>query len=247
MYENVKIGILGGDMRQAALASRLSSIGFEIAVWGLGKKCDIGQSVRCNEVKDAIRGADALVLPLPISRDGVTLNCPFYKGEAPRLSELINETEADTVLLGGKLDAAFTVSATKRQISLIDYFECEELQIKNAVPTAEGAVAIALDELPITIFGADAAIVGYGRVGKAVAKLLKAMGAHVKVAARNGEQLAYAETEGLEPISIKKTAESDNPLLKVSQCDVIFNTVPYKLLDREFLLNVKKDTLISLR
>ncbi|MEE1356379.1 MAG: dipicolinate synthase subunit DpsA [Clostridia bacterium] len=244
MYKNIKIGILGGDMRQAVLARRLSSLGFEVAVWGLGKSCDIGESVRCTHYLDAIRGADALILPLPVSRDGVTLNCPLWKGESPRLSEIITSTEADTVLLGGKLDSAFTSAATKKQITLIDYFECEELQIKNAVPTAEGAVAIALDELPITIFGAKTAVTGYGRVGKAVAKLLKVMGADVRVAARSGEQLAYAEVDGCTPMSIKKTAQNREPLTSLSDCDVIFNTVPYIIFTKDVLASLRKDTLI---
>lgn len=244
MYENIKIGILGGDMRQAALARRLSSIGFEVAVWGLGKACNIGDSVRCTDIADAIRGSDALVLPLPISRDGVTLNCPLLKGEPPRLSEIINSTEADTVLLGGKLDAAFTVSANKKQITLIDYFECEELQIKNAVPTAEGAIAIALDELPITVFGANTGVCGYGRVGKAVAKLLRVMGANVKVAARSGEQLAYAECNGCIPVSLKKSYPEHLPLAELSGCDVIFNTVPYRIFTKEVLEKLRSDTLI---
>ncbi len=244
MYENIKIGILGGDMRQAALARRLSSLGFEIAVWGIGKACSIGESVRCADMSDALRGSDALVLPLPVSRDGVTLNCPLYKGEQPRLSDIIAQTEAETVVLGGKLDAAFCVNATKKQITLIDYFECEELQIKNAVPTAEGAIAIALDELPITIFGADTAVVGYGRVGKAVAKLLRAMGARVNVAARSGEQLAYAEIDGCTPISLKKTDTASLPLSAVGGCDVIFNTVPYKIFTKEVLSTFRRDTLI---
>ena len=244
MYENIKIGILGGDMRQAVLACRLCSMGFEVAVWGMSKNCDIGGCVRCPEMSDAIRRADALVLPLPVSRDGVTLNCPLYKGEPPRLSEILLYAEPDTVLLGGKIDRAFTAKATKAQLSVIDYFECEELQIKNAVPTAEGAIAIALDELPITIFGSKAAVVGYGRVGKAVAKLLGAMGAKVKVAARSGEQLAYAETNGFTPIPLKKSTEGKHPLSGLSDCDVIFNTVPYTIFTKDILADIPPSTLL---
>ena len=244
MYENIKIGILGGDMRQAVLARRLSSMGFEVAVWGLSKNCDIGGCVRCAEMSDAIRRADAVVLPLPVSRDGVTLNCPLYKGDPPRLSEILRYAEPDTVLLGGKIDRAYTAKATKAQLSVIDYFECEELQIKNAVPTAEGAIAIALDELPITVFGSNAAVVGYGRVGKAVAKLLGAMGARVRIAARSGEQLAYAETNGFTPLPLKKTAEEKNPLATLADCDVIFNTVPYTVFTKDVLSALSPSTLI---
>lgn len=244
MYDNIKIGILGGDMRQAVLAKRLSSVGFEVAVWGTGRNCDIGKAVRITDISSAIRSADAIVLPLPVSRDGVTLNCPLYKGDSPRLSEILELAEADTVLLGGKIDRAFTMKATKKQLSVIDYFECEELQIKNAVPTAEGAIAIALDELPITIFGCKAAVVGYGRVGKATAKLLGVMGADVTVAARSGEQLAYAEVNGHTPLSLKKTPKSPEPLTALGKCDVIFNTVPYTVFTKEVLESLSPDTLI---
>lgn len=244
MYDNIKIGILGGDMRQAVLAKRLSSVGFEVAVWGTGRSCDIGKAVRITDISSAIRSADAIVLPLPVSRDGVTLNCPLYKGDSPRLSEIIELAEADTVLLGGKIDRAFTMKATKKQLSVIDYFECEELQIKNAVPTAEGAIAIALDELPITIFGCKAAVVGYGRVGKVTAKLLGVMGADVTVAARSGEQLAYAEVNGHTPLSLKKTPKSPEPLTALGKCDVIFNTVPYTVFTKEVLESLSPDTLI---
>lgn len=244
MYKNIKIGIPGGDMRQAALAKRLSSLGFEVAVWGIGKNCDIGEAVRCTSLCDVIRSADALVLPLPVSRDGVTLNCPLYKGEAPRLSEIILLSEPDTVILGGKIDRSFTSKATKKQLSVIDYFECEELQIKNAVPTAEGAVAIALDELPITIFGAKCAVIGYGRVGRATAKLLRAMGADVTVSARKGEQLAWAEVDGCRSLQLKTNEDGSSSLCKISECDVIFNTVPYTVLTKEVLEALRPETLI---
>ena len=83
MYENIKIGILGGDMRQAVLAGRLSSLGFEVAVWGFSQNSDISGAVRCADFASAIKSADAIVLPLPVSRDGVTLNCPMmpHKGQ----------------------------------------------------------------------------------------------------------------------------------------------------------------------
>ncbi len=244
MYENIKIGILGGDMRQAVLAKRLSSLGFEVAVWGMSRNCDIGGSVRCTELGCAVHRADAIVLPLPVSRDGVSLSCPLYKGEPPRLSEILSLAEPDTVLLGGKIDRAFTSKATKKQLTVIDYFECEELQIKNAVPTAEGAVAIALDELPITIFGAKCGVAGYGRVGKAVTKLLCSMGAKVKVAARSGEQLAYAETNGCIPIPLKRLHGEADPLGQLGDCDVIFNTIPYTVFTKDVLGSFRTDALI---
>lgn len=49
-----------------------------------------------------------------------------------------------------------------------DYLQREELAIANSVPTAEGAIQLAMEELPITISGARCLITGYGRVGQAL-------------------------------------------------------------------------------
>ena len=75
MYTRTKIGILGGDMRQAALARRLSACGFEVAVWGLPKEADLGGAVRCTDWQSAIAKSRVCILPLPVSQDGVCLYC----------------------------------------------------------------------------------------------------------------------------------------------------------------------------
>ncbi len=72
----------------------------------------------------------------------------------------------------------------------------EELAVANAVPTAEGAIQIALEELPITLHGARALVIGYGRLGKALAQRLDGLGARVTVAARSWEALAWAQSRG---------------------------------------------------
>lgn len=244
MYENIKIGLLGGDLRQLALARRLSNVGFETAVWGLGVcTAEIGSAVRCASWKDAVRGSNAVVLPLPASQDGVMLNCPLAPEAELRLTHIIDEVPDGALLLGGKFDASIKQLAHKKSIPLIDYYECEELQIKNALPTAEGALAIAMGELPITIFGCKAAIAGYGRVGKALAKVLCALGAKVTVAARNPEELAWAEINGCTPMRLE-TKNNVSTLCNLDRQDVIFNTVPVRIFDRAVLERLPKDTLL---
>lgn len=244
MYHNIKIAILGGDMRQVALGRRLADRNFEVAVWGLGMGVDIGECVRVDSYADAVCGARVIILPLPVSRDGVTLNTPLCKGEPVRLSEIVEAADEEAVILGGKVSLDLSSIAAKKGLSTIDYFECEQLQIKNAIPTAEGAIAIALDELPITLFGAKTAVIGYGRVGKAVTKLLKAMGADVTVAARKSDALAYAECDGAKTLKIEREDNGQSSLQKLCGCSVIFNTVPVNIIKESVLRSYNKDTLI---
>ncbi len=228
MYETVKIGILGGDVRQITLARRLGEIGFECAAWGLDADADIGKAVRCWDWKGAVRGSKAVILPLPASRDGIYINSPFETSDRVLLARLIDELSADTVLIGGKFDLD-TINAVKaRRISVFDYNESEEFQIKNAVLTAEGAIETAMRETDIMLSCANVFLLGYGRISKVLFSMLKAFSCKISVAARKEQDLAFAAVLGAEAVpfgSLKfiETARS---------ADVIFNTVPAEVLSK---------------
>lgn len=51
------------------------------------------------------------------------------------------------------------------------------MAVLNAIPTAEGAIQIAMEEMPVTIHGSKALVLGFGRVGKTLAKMLDGIGA----------------------------------------------------------------------
>lgn len=227
MYENIKIAILGGDMRQAALARRLSSLGIEIAVWGLPADADIGNAVRVVTWENALAKSRAVILPLPITKDGVRL----YAERELRLLHLLDALSADVLVLGGKVDAGIKLSASENNIPLLDYFDCEELQIRNAVPTAEGAVEIAMRELPITLAGSRAAVLGYGRIGKVLLSVLRALNANVSVAARRSDDIAFITVNGGNAVRFGGMDFAKT----MAECDVIFNTVPAKILTRPVL------------
>ncbi len=247
MYDNIKLALLGGDLRQLSIARRLSGLGFETAVWGLGTcEQEVGDAVRCSEWTDAVKGSRAVILPLPASADGVRVNCPLNTDAQSQLKmmTLIESLTPETLIIGGRFTPAFKSSADSRGMRAIDYFESEELQIKNAIPTAEGAIAIAMNELPITIQGCHAAVIGYGRVGKTLADKLLALGAQVTVAARKTTDLAWAHNRTFETLKIEvRDGKSSLSALKTGY-DVIFNTVPYWLFDGHILSQLCEKTLI---
>jgi len=247
MYGNIKLAILGGDLRQLSIARHLSELGFESAVWGLGKcEDEIGDAVRCSDWTDAVKGCRAVILPLPASADGVTVNCPLCDGsfQPLKLSTLFETISPDTVIIGGKFTPAVNNLAQSKGRRIVDYFESEELQIKNTVPTAEGAIAIAMNELPVTIHGSKIAVVGYGRVGKMLADKLYALGADITVAARKSRDLAWANSKRYDTLKIE-TRRGESSLLSLGYgYEVIFNTVPYWLFDRNILSQIDTNTLI---
>lgn len=221
----VKIAVIGGDRRQAVLAGLLAKDGYECASYGLDG-ADIGDATRCADLDGAVRGASAVVLPLPASRDGKTVNAPLFSAGIS-LRELNEKAPKDAPFLGGMIKEADFPGRRVR-----DYYMEEDLQLLNAVPTAEGAVAIAMNELPTTINGTRTLILGFGRVGKTLALLLKGFGALVAVATRNKAERAVCEILGIETVDYPKLGGL------IDGFGLIFNTVPSLILTEELLEKV---------
>lgn len=241
-----KIAILGGDLRQYASAVTLNS-NWDVHLWGLNSTRDESDGLSvCEELPKALEGAVAVILPLPASTDGVYINCPFYdSGTKVRLSEIITLVDSKCVIIGGKIPTETVCMAEGRGIRVIDYFNSEEFQIENAYITAEAAVSIAMNRLEKNISGSRIAITGYGRISKHLIKLLKAMGADVTVAARKSSDLAWAYSSGCSVIKIGDTPELKSNIFDISQgYDIIYNTVPHWLFDRDFLVKMDKRTFI---
>ena len=108
----------------------------------------------------------------------------------------------------------------------------------NAVPTAEGAIQIAMEELPITLHGARVLVIGYGRLGRALAPRLSALGARVSVAARKYAALAWAESFNWGTERIGQLAGW------LCGYDLVVNTVPAPVLGEAELEELKPDCLV---
>ncbi len=244
VMNDIKICVLGGDTRQLALAHHLALRGYETAVWGLPSAkesdtvsayCANFSGVRCADPESAVSGCRAVILPLPATTDGVRVNCsPPEKSGASvslelRLTHLMEIVPKDALLLAGKPGDVLRNMARDNNIRLIDYYDSEEVQIKNAVPTAEGAVAIAMRELPVTLFASDCTILGYGRIGKRLAHVLACLGAKVSVIARSEKDLATAHISGYTACPLAEY------LAAPVAADVIFNTIPVPVLTADVL------------
>lgn len=182
---------------------------------------------------DRLNGADTptdryeyIVLPLPVSRDGVYINAPF--SEKPLPFELISQYAAEnaTVFCGGSNGAVEKI-CRDMGLKFINYFADEPLTLKNAVLTAESAAAILAGSGDSSLFGSEIAITGGGRVAVYTARLLKAFGASVTVCARSAEQRTKAELDGFSAADITELT------VVCGKADFIVNTVPAELFGSE--------------
>ena len=231
---NKKISVIGGDLRQLTLAKLLSGDGYDVSVFGFGKDSISEQFNIENDLKTASK-ADILILPMPVSIGKNILNAPFAENEIC-LSDVSENVPPHTLVLGGKL-SEYVHDLFKRQ-KVIDYGEREELMIKNAVPTAEGAIELAISETPTTIAGSKCLVIGYGRIGKVLSKLLHDMRANVSVSARKHSDLAWISVNGCTPVHNRDIINS------INEYDVIFNTVPALILDEKVLERINPDSVV---
>ena len=112
-----RLAVLGGDLRQISMTVALSRAGYEIRVWGLGEcQSTVGGATLCDTWEEAIKGADAVILPLPITSDGVRLHCPLEEREDRlRISSLM-ERLGGRILLGGRISAPILALAEKMAV-----------------------------------------------------------------------------------------------------------------------------------
>lgn len=227
--------VIGGDLRSVYLAGALAADGSRVITSGFDGTELPACVTACTNPVQAITLADCVILPLPVSTDGIHVNAPFSRVPIP-LDSVVQAMRDDQLLLGGQIGDTLRHDLSLRGLTAADYFCREELAVLNAVPTAEGAIQLAMEELPVTLSGSRCLITGYGRIARVLARSLTALDAKVTVAARRCSDRAWAQAQGCEVI--------DLAVLTKGHYEVIFNTVPYKLFTREVLEELEKSTLL---
>lgn len=227
-----KFLVVGGDKRQLYMADFLEENGFDISLYGIHEN----KRKNFDNLKTAVLNSDVIVLPLPVSKDGKTINA-----EAPikeNIDELLSYVNEDKIVFGGIIGKGIENKLKKKNIRYFDYFAREELTLKNTVPTVQGILKVIMENIDYTIHSSEIAVFGYGRVGKITAEVLALLGAKVTVCARKNSDLVSAEIKHLNTCKINDFQNTANKF------DIIINTVPYIVINRNIIGKVKKNCLI---
>lgn len=230
------VSVIGGDLRALTLAKLLTEDGYRVTVFGFDKNIDTKELVKARNLHDALN-SEVIILPMPATNDNISINAP-YAASSILLDDFFAMVGASKLVLAGHINAGLAARFDREGIACIDYYNREELVVKNAVPTAEGALEIAISEMPITLSGSKALVVGFGRIGKVMARVLTQLGAKVTVSARSLSDLAWIECMGYNAIKTSKIADT------ADKYDVIFNTVPSMVLGEEELSRIDENALI---
>ena len=222
------ISVLGGDRRMALLARSLAADGYAVRTWGL--RAFGAEDVPLEEAVPS----DRIVLPVPLAR-GKNLNCTET---ALPLCALFMLLRPEQEIFAGGVKAADREAAAEHGLTLTDYLTREELAVRNGVPTAEGAIEVAMAETEVTLCGTPCLVVGFGRIGKLLAHRLRGLGAEVSVSARRMDDLAWIDAFGYRPLHTNRLAG------KLGSFRVVFNTVPHMVLTDALLRELRSDCVL---
>lgn len=167
-----------------------------------------------------------LLLPVPSFEPNGSL-----KGGG-ELEDVLKTLPKNITVIGGNL-----AHPALTDYAVIDLLQDPIYLAENANITAHCALTLVMKQLPVTLQGCPVLIVGWGRIGKCLAALLRQLGAHVSVYARKESDKAMLLALGYD------IADIAPPAYDLMRYRVIFNTAPYMVLPAESLKNCRPECL----
>lgn len=221
-----KIGMIGGDLRNRYLKDLFEKSGYEVATYGL-------EEVKKLRLSDVIEKSEYIVAGTPFTRDNRSIEATFSKEEI-LIEDLVKNVSGRKILFAGSINHEIKDFLRNSHIEYYDFLDDERTTILNIIPTVEGAVELAIRKTDYTLFGSNILVIGYGRIGRYLSKILKSLGAEVTVSARKESDLTWIELDR------NKILSYENFDTKLNDFDIVFNTVPHLIVKEKEIKLLKK-------
>ncbi|WP_350345010.1 dipicolinate synthase subunit DpsA [Proteinivorax tanatarense] len=226
------IHLIGGDDRELYLSESLKSKGYTLRLWGFENKGF--DKFNLETINKAIKPSDQILFPMSGTNEhGVV------KGKYSKVPIVIDESfflqlPNNTTICIGWARQWFLDLAQKYRCAVKQVANDDELAILNSIPSAEGAIQMAIENSEITIHGSKVLVIGFGRCGITLARKLYGLGAKITIVTRNPVNLARAFEMGFESIHPNQANSYYN------NAEIIFNTAPTMVLTKNELDLLKK-------
>ena len=235
-----KISLIGGDLRISNLAQMIAKDGNEVCVYGMEKSDAIMQNkdiIKSKSLNEAIENSDIIIGSIPFARDENKMYAAFSENDI-EVKDLIKNNNKDKTFIAGSINDKSYKLLSESFGDVIDVMKREELVILNTIATAEGTIEVAIKNTDTILAGSKVLVLGFGRVGKIVAKKFDDLSAIVTCAARKPKDLAWIKAFGFSDININELGK------ELNQYDIIINTVPKIIIDKKLMKYMKKDVLM---
>ena len=235
------VTVLGGDLRGRWLAEYMEQQGHEVTCFHVmdfplpenSRFLEDRSLSTASTLKAAVSASHWILGPMPFSRDGVHLTTAAPAKEAGSqapsqpavtLAALADVLLPGQILAGGGIPEQFFLACARRQITVLDLLEDEALTQANAVLTAEGLLSILIAKTSFSLVRRKFLILGFGRCGKEIARLLSFFSRDIFIYDKNPECMELAGTQGLGAFPGQW-----------EDYDVVINTIPAQVLTEQQL------------
>lgn len=239
MLTGMNVAVIGGDARQLEVIRKLTELDAKLFLIGFDQ-LDHGftgaSKVKLDEVQ--FKEIDAIILPIPGTNHEGIIDTVFSNEEVKLTEDLVKSTPPHCVIYSGITNAYLDKIVQSTDRKLIQLFERDDVAIYNSIPTVEGTIMMVIQHTDITIHGSKIAVLGLGRVGMSVARTFSALGANVKVGARDTAHIARITEMGLTPFYLDAIQK------EVEDIDVCINTIPHLIVTAQVISKMPAHTLI---
>lgn len=224
----MKILIIGGDLRYAYLTKMASDRSMEAAAIGLERAPFPLPPARL----DDIPLAQAVILPNPW-RNGLSL--PLTESHFTH-EEVFQRLDSNAFVMVP--DTSGMPAGLSSRFRIVDLSMRADFLNRNAGLTAEAALCRAMHAAGRAPGDSMCLIIGYGRIGQRLARLLKSSGAQTAVVVRREEARREAGQNGVSAFLME-----DLPAL-LPRAHFIFSTPPARILSDSLLRLISPDALV---
>jgi dipicolinate synthase subunit A len=230
---------IGGDARQLEVIQKLLELDATIQLIGFDNlQMPLNGVTKAKLSPDLFAQADVVLLPAVGTDDQGRVDTIFSSEELILTNECIGSLPKHAKVFTGMAKTYLKSMCNQHGITLVELFERDDVAIYNSIPTAEGAIMMAIQNTDFTIHGSTSMVLGLGRTGLTVARSLNGLGARVKAGVRKPEHFARALEMGFEPFYTKDL------LRQVSDVDLLFNTIPSMIITAQIIANIPHRALI---
>jgi len=237
ILKGVRISVIGGDDREIYLIPELQRLGAEIIGLGL-EKSPLGNSIKHAGSFKEVMAADVLLFPMFGVDERGLVKAKYSHRPIFLNKEVLESIPPGVPLFIGFARPALKKAAVNLNIQLLEIANRNDVAILNSIPSAEGAVQMAMEITNITIHSSESFVLGLGRCGTTLVHLLKGMGAKVTAVARKPADLARAVEMGVKAIDYVQLEE------EIGRAEIVFNTVPVLILQRDLLDKMSREAVI---
>lgn len=239
MLTGLEAAFIGGDARQLEVIRRLAELDAGVTLFGFDNWQHQDGGIRKRELTPhALATVDAVILPVVGTDENGKVESLFASEELVLDDAHFAGLPKTAVVFTGIAKPYLKQACAKHQIRLVELLERDDVAIYNSIPTAEGSIMMAIQHTDITIHGSVCMVLGLGRTGMTLARMLKGLGATVKAGVRKPEHFARALEMGCVPFY------TDDVARHATDVDVLFNTVPDMIVTAQVIANLPHSAVI---